>query len=154
MDLNKLSLGDKVAAGAGILLAIGLLFLPWHKVEFDFGPLGSESETRSAVQSPNSFWGWLALLLVIAIVVTIILRKLTTTELPALGNVTWADATFYAAIAVGVLLLIKLVMETDALGWGLFVDLILAAALIYGAFLIKQEGDTARPATGGPPQTF
>jgi hypothetical protein len=152
VDFNKLSTGDKIAGGAGILLVIGLLFLPWHKVEFDFGPVGSTSETRSAVQSPNSFWGWLALLLVLAIVVTIILRKLTETDLPALGSVSWADATFFAAIGVGVLLLIKLISETDALGWGLFVDLVLTGVLIYGAFLIKQEGDTTAPA--GPPQAF
>ena len=160
MDLNKLSLGDKVAAGAGILLLIGLLFLPWHKIDFGFGDFDvagvDDSVSRTAIQSPNAFWGILALLLTIAIVTTIILRKLTTVELPALGSLSWGDVTFFAAIAVGVLLLLKLVIETDALGWGLWLDLILAGVMIYGAFLIRQDGDDVVPGGGpaGPPQTF
>jgi hypothetical protein len=165
VDLNKLSLGDKLAGGAGILLVIGLLFLPWHKIDFGGFEVGGvdvegESVTRTAIQSPNSFWGILALLLTILIVAVVILRKLTTVELPALGSgtVSWSDVTFFATIAVGVLLLLKLVVETDALGWGMWLDLIFAGVMIYGGFLIKQEGDVVAPGTPGtpgqPPQTF
>jgi hypothetical protein len=158
VDLNKLSMGDKIAGGAGILLIIGLLFLPWHKIDFGFDIGGvDDSVTRTAIQSPNSFWGILALLLTIAIVVVIVLRKLTTVALPALGSVTWADALFFASIAVAALLLLKLIIETDALGWGLWLDLLFAAGLVYGGFLIKQEGDVATPGTPGtpgPPQSF
>ena len=154
MDLNKLSTGDKVAGGAGILLVIGLLFLPWHKIDFGLDIAGVEdSVSRTAIQSPNSFWGILALLLTIAIVTTIILRKLTSVELPALGSMSWADVTFFATIGVIALLVLKLIIETDALGWGLWLDLILAGAMVYGGFLIKQEGDTTAP-PAGPPQSF
>ena len=36
MDLDKLSLSDKIIAATGIVLIIDLLFLPWHSI--DVGP--------------------------------------------------------------------------------------------------------------------
>lgn len=148
MDLNKLSLGDRIVAAAGILLFIDLLFFPWHRVSVGIGPFRA-TVTRSGVESPNAFWGWLALLLTVALVAVVLIRRLTTAKLPDLP-VPWNQATFFATIAVEALLLIKLVSETDFLGFGAWVALVLAAAMIYGGFLVFQQSEAAPPEATPP----
>lgn len=149
MDLKKLTLGEQIISGAGILLVIGLLFFPWHKVELGFG---FGDVTRRATQSPNGFYGVLALLVAIAVVAVVLVRKLTTANLPDLP-VAWALAIFIATIVIEALLLLKLLVETDFLGWGAWVNLILGAAMIYGGFLVNQAGDTDTAAPGAGPAT-
>ena len=130
-----------------MVLIIDLLFFPWHKV--DFGPLAGDY-TRTGVQSPNSFWGVLALLLAIAVLVVVILRRLTTVKLPDLP-ISWTDATFYGAIAALALLLLKLIIETSSLGFGSYFGILLAAGMVYGGFAAKQADQTA---PSGPPTSF
>ena len=146
MDFKKLTTGDWIVGGGGIVLFIGLLFLPWHDIEF--GPF---SESRSAIESPNAFWGWLALILAVALVATVVLRKLTTVDLPDLP-ISWGDAQFYGSIAVLALLLIKLISETDFLGWFAWVGLIISAGIVYGGFLLHQDEAKAGAAGGGGEQ--
>jgi hypothetical protein len=149
VDLNKLTLGDKIIGGTGIVLVISLLFFPWHDI--DLGPFGST--TRTAIQSPNGFWGILALLLTVAVVLAALLPKLTEVTLPDLP-VPAPDAVFYAAIATLALLVLKLLLETEALGFGAFLSILLAAGMTYGAFQSKSEaGATPGPGTT-PPQPF
>jgi hypothetical protein len=138
VDLNKLTMGEKIIAGAGILLVVDLLFLPWHDIDFGFG-----SVSRSATESPNGFYGLLALLLTIAIIVVLALRNFTDAKLPDLP-VPWPQAIFYACLAVLALLVIKLIVETDFLGFGAWLGLLLAAAMAYGGFQLSKEA----PATG------
>jgi hypothetical protein len=146
VDLNKLTLGDKIVAGTGIVLFIGLLAFPWHHIEISaFG--FSASTNRTGLQSPNSFWGILAFLLVIAVVAVLILRRLTTVDLPEIP-IAWNQAIFYGTIAVIALLFIKLVSETNYLGWGAWINLLLAAGMVYGGFLIWKQADA--PAPGEP----
>jgi hypothetical protein len=151
VDLNKLSLGDRIVAGAGILLFIDLLFLPWHRVSVGTSVF-KVTVTRSGVESPNAFWGWLALLLTVAIVAVLLVRRLTTAKLPDLP-IPWNQATFFATIAVEALLVIKLVAETDFLGFGAWIALVLAAAMIYGGFLVFQQSEASPPEATPPPGT-
>ena len=146
MDFSKLTLGDKIVGGAGIVLIIALLFFPWHSID-----LGFETFTRSATESPNGLWGILALLLTVVIVAVVLVRRLTTTKLPDLP-VGWNQAIFYGCIAVLAFLLIKLISETDALGFGSYLSIVLAGAMVYGGFLISKEPDTATPS--GPATPF
>jgi len=133
VDLNKLTLGDKILGGAGILLILDLLLFPWHSVD-----LGIVTINRQATESPNAFWGILALLLAIAIVAAVIIRRLTTVKLPELP-IAWNMALFYAAIATLVILFIKLISETSELGFGAWLGLLLAAAMVYGGFVMSKE---------------
>lgn len=144
MDLDKLSLSDKIIAGTGIVLLIDLLFLPWHSV--DLGPLGDYS--RSGVESPNSFWGIVALLLTIAVVAVTVVRVFKPeTKLPDLP-VTWDRAIFFGAAATLAVLLLKLVLETDYLGFGAWLGILLAAGMTYGGYL-KFQAEKAGTGTAG-----
>ena len=42
---------EKIILGAGVVLIIDLIFLPWHSVDLVIG-----TYTRSGIESPNSFW--------------------------------------------------------------------------------------------------
>jgi hypothetical protein len=146
VDLSRLTLGDKIIAGTGIVLVITLLFLPWHSV--DLGPFGG-AYTRSAIQSPNSIWGILALLLTIAVLLAALLPKLSEVKVPDLP-IPLPDAVMYASFAVVALLLLKLLVETEALGFGAFLAIILAGGMAFGAFRSRQEAG-ATPDPGSTP---
>jgi hypothetical protein len=147
VDFSKMRVPDWILGGCALVLIIDLLFFPWHKV--DLGPFGDYS--RSGVESPNAFWGWLALLVSIAILAVVIIRRLTTVQLPELP-ISWSDALFYAAIAALVLLFIKLIAETDSLGFGSYFGILLAAGMVYGGFATKQADATSASST--PPTPF
>ena len=150
MDLSKMRTPDWILGGCALVLIIDLLFFPWHKVDINLGPFGGGSYKRTGIQSPNSFWGILALLLAIAILAVVIVRRLTTAKLPDLP-ISWTDATFYGAIATLALLVLKLIIETSSLGFGSYFGILLAAGMVYGAFASKQADSTA---PSGPPTAF
>jgi hypothetical protein len=141
VDLNKLTKGDKIVAGAGLLLIIDLLFLPWHKINV----AGILSVSRTGVQSPNSFYGILALLLAIVMVAQVVLSRLTSVKLPDIP-IPWGQVHLVAGIAVFALLVLKLLVETSYLAFGAFLGVLLAAALAFGGYTISQE---ARRTAGG-----
>ena len=139
MDLSKLTTGEKIVLGAGAVLLIDLLFFPWHSID-----LGLFSVSRTAVESPNAFWGVVALLITAAMVAVLVLTRFTTVKLPD-PPVPWGDAMFFAGAAVAGLLLLKLLLETDALGFGAWLGILLAGAVAYGGFLMRNEGPAAMP---------
>lgn len=131
---------EKIILGAGIVLIIDLVFFPWH--DFD---LVLVSITRSGIESPNSFWGILALLVTIAMVALIVVTKFTTAKVPDLP-VPQSQAMFIAGNVVLALLALKLLSETESLAFGAFLGILLAAGLAYGGFQMKKE---AGPAAAG-----
>jgi len=138
VDFSKLSRDDWMVGGGGILLIIFLFALPFYSVSF-----GPYSSTFAATSSPASIWGILALILAIVVVVDWALALFSPqTQIPtsALGReLTRASV----AGAIVVLLLIKLVLHTGYLGWGCFVDIIVAAVVTYGAWALAQGRATA-----------
>lgn len=141
MDLNKLSLGDRIVAGLGILEILLLFIVPWHRVEvfgetFTWQPLDGEG---SAVAWPAA----VALIVLIALVAVVLLRKLApTVNLPDLP-IGWGQAIFYAAAAVPVLLFLKLILETDSLSFWAYILIAIGIAIAYGGFLISKEAESA-----------
>ncbi len=139
MDLSRLSQGERIVLVAGVLLIIDLLFLPWHSID-----LGGAAEaagvdtTQSGVQAPNAFFGIVALILTLIMVVQIVLDKLTTVAQPD-PPVPWSQIHLIAGIAVAVLLIIKLIAETDFLGFGAYLGVLLGLAVAFGGYSISQE---------------
>lgn len=144
MDLSKLTTGEKIVLAAGVVLLIDLLFLPWHNID-----LGLFSVSRTAVESPKAFWGVLAMLITAAMIAVVVLSRFTSVKLPDLP-VPWGDAMFFAGVAVAALLLLKLVLETDFLGFGAWLGILLAGAVAYGGFLMRNEPQAAAPPPASP----
>jgi hypothetical protein len=144
MDLKKLSLGERIIGAAGLFLLIDLLFLPWHRISIGIPGIARITENRSGIQSPNGFLGLLALLVVAALVARLVISGFTKIELPEIP-VSWGRADLLGAAGAAVLLLLKLVLETDFLGFGAWLAILGAGALVYGGFLRNQEMSTTAP---------
>jgi len=65
---SRLSRGEGLVVKAGGVLILSLFFFPWHKA-------ASLGISRTAIQSPNSFQGTVALLLTVAMVAQILMSK-------------------------------------------------------------------------------
>jgi hypothetical protein len=137
LDFSKLSREDWMVGGGGILLIIFLFALPFYS--WSYGPY---SYTAAATSSPDSIWGILALILALVLVVDwalAIFSPSTTVPTTPLGR----EMTRVAIGGLIVLfLLIKLISHTGYLGWGCFVDLIVALVVTYGAWAIAQGKST------------
>lgn len=148
MDLNKLSLGDRIVAGLGILEILLLFIVPWHSVDV-FG----ETFTIKALEGDGDAVAWpafFALLVLIALVAIVLIRKLAAqVNLPELP-IAWSQAIFYAAIAVPVLLFLKLILQTDAISFWAYILILIGAGIAYGGFLISKEPETST----APPAPF
>lgn len=142
MDLTKLTQGNRIVLGAGILLIVSLLFFPWHHVDLGgLGALAASVDTSidiSAVEAPNAGYAVIALIVTIVMVAQIVASKLFDANLPD-PPVPWPQIHMIAGIAVFVLLLVKLLAETTALGFGAYVGVLLGAGLAFGGYTMKQE---------------
>ena len=147
MDTSRVTLGDKIVAGAAIALIVDLAFLPWHQV-FSFG--------STALDPPGGWWGTLALLLSLAIVGLTAIRRFTTLSLPVLPRPI-GEVNLAATVVVLALLLLKLALDSDYLGVGAYAGTVLAGVMVAGASLGKDETDEAPPVgsgRGAPPTPF
>ena len=137
MDVKKLSQGERVVLIAGVLLIIDLLFLPWYSV--DLGGLNIAFDaTRSAVEAPSGGYGVAAVLLTAVMVGQLILAKLLSARLPE-PPVPWGQVHLVAGVFVAVILIIKLVRETEFLGYGAYSGILGGLLVAYGGYMINQE---------------
>ena len=141
MDFSKLTQGEKIVLGAGLVLVIDLLFFPWYRISASVLGLRVVAVSRTGVQSPNAGYGILALLIAAVMVGQIIAAKLTSAKLPT-PPVPWPRVHFIGGVAVGALLLLKLLVETSALALGAYLGVLLGAAVAYGGFMISKEPTT------------
>ncbi|MDQ6776600.1 MAG: hypothetical protein M3071_10385 [Actinomycetota bacterium] len=125
MDLAKLSREDMVLAGLALFLIIDLVFLPWYSVDL----FGGITVTLSATSAPYAIWGVLAVLAAIAFVVDLALDRFGGVQLPVIGS---SRATTRIALAGATLgfMVIKFVVETSALGFGCYLGMVAAIALV------------------------
>lgn len=152
MDLNKLTLGDRVVAIAAIVFLVAM-FLPWYGVSTDFG-----SASRNGFD--YFLFGWIPLLLAIAMVVQIALTRFSAVEMPKVGSLTWGQLHLIIGAVAAVLVLLRLLI-TDSVGviggsfdldreFGLFIALLAAIGLVAGGFL-KMNDPADAGATGSAP---
>jgi hypothetical protein len=139
MDTSRVTTGDKVTAAAALLLLIDLCFLPWHQVY---------SFSSTAIEGTGGWWGTLAALLTLVILVELFLRRLAAVDL------SWAPlpigrAHLAATAVVLALLVAKLARDPDLLGFGAWLGVLLAATMVAGAVLGRDETDEPPPVGSG-----
>jgi hypothetical protein len=145
VDLKKLTPGEVTTAVSGVLLLV-FSFFHWYSV--DLGPFGSVS--RNGWQSPDAFWGVIAILLGIVLAAHVIMEKLTGVELPErLGSVGWGVVHLAGGAIAFVFILIKWLMNTDYTAIGLWLSLIAAAGLTAGGYLMAKEAGELPGSLGG-----
>jgi hypothetical protein len=161
MDLNRLTMGDRVIAISGIVLFIASFF-NWLGAKVDQGPF--------EVCDAKSGWGFtltlIAILIGIAMVVLVALKAFDV-KLPEMsGQLTWGTILLIMGVVAFVFVLIKLIAgpnlgDADDIPGvektreiGIFIGLIATAGLAVGGYLRFQEdkgASTATPPTAPPP---
>ena len=137
MDFSRLTQGERIVLVAGIVLIVDLLLFPWHSIDLGVEIPGLDT-TLTAVQSPNGAYGVLALVLTIIMVAQIVAAKLAGASLPE-PPIPWSQIHVIAGTTVAILLVIKLVRETDSLGFGCYLGVLLGIVLAYGAYALRRE---------------
>jgi hypothetical protein len=113
---------------SGVLLMATLFFAPWYDRGFVIG----YEVTRTAVEPPQGWMALLAWLTTVALLVEVVVTRISTTGLPEVA-VPWVRIQLVQAAAVFVLVLLK-VAVTRYYAWGAWVGLILAGAFAYGVW--------------------
>ena len=136
MDIGKLSPGERIIAGAGILLFVDS-FLPWFR--FCIGALVFRAcAHHSAWANPLSA---LAVLIAIAMVVQIAVRHYSSARMAAPGAMTWGQVHLFAGFAVLALVILQFLAGDSPMhrAFGIFVGLVCAAGLAYGGMVRSRE---------------
>jgi hypothetical protein len=146
-DLSRLRLGEKIAAGAAVLLFV-LMFFDWYSVSVDAGPLGDVGGGLSAWQA----FDVLDIYLFLVILAAIGLAFLTATERTPALPVT-ASVIVTALAALGTLFVLYRLVDTplgdvpDGVDVGrtiwAFLGLIAVAAIAYGGYLSMRDEGTS-----------
>jgi hypothetical protein len=152
MDLNKLTLGDRIIGISGILLLI-FSFFPWLGVSVS----GTGAASGFGGSASKGAWSFilclLAVLLGVLMVGYVIVSKLTDTELPKLGSVPWSQIMLGVSVVIILFIVIKIItgpggVDTGSFGGvtvskerkiGIFLGLLASIGLGVGAFLNAKE---------------
>ena len=143
MNVVNVSRDEQIIGGLAVLLVVALLLFPW----FDSGLSGPACSivncTSSATGAPDGWLGVLAMIAALAIVVDLVLERLSPqTQVPQIGGTRASTRFVLAAIAVGfVALKFLLHIHFSYFGWGFYVTVVVAAALMY-VTLRAREGRT------------
>lgn len=153
--LSDFSRSEKITGVAGVLLLIGIFAFPWYSISVagvNVGghTFGDASYSSNVLGGPGSFFGIVALIVLIALLAELVISRFTTAQLPELP-ISWGLAELYAAAAVLALLVIKILFHIGNFGWGFYADMVLAIVLVYGAIGLRHSR-TARPAHAPAPQ--
>ena len=135
--LSKLSQGERLVLVAGMLLIVDLLFVPWHSVDLGGLDIGFDP-TRTGVEAPNGGYGVAAVILTLLMIAEILVTRLTPLRLPA-NPLPWAQPQLAAGVFVAVLLVVKLVRETELLGFGSYSGILAGLLVAYGGYVVTQE---------------
>lgn len=128
MDFSKLGNGAKITLISGLVLVIAS-FLPWYGAG-PFSINGWDSE----------FWAIFGILFGIAAAVILALKVFGVTDL-AIGPFKAEQIAFMLGILSLLFVILRWVTETSFVKYGLFVTLVAAAGITFGAFTgIKEAG--------------
>ena len=161
LRLRAWTRGERLIVLAGVLLAVALWRLPWHRFglsvadEFRRLGLGEAPVFRAieptALENPNAFLGKGALVLAVAMVLAVVGAKLAASRRPVPAS--WHQAHLLAGAAALGLLMAKVAARGEFLAPGAWVAVVLAGLLAYAGYTRSQEAATAGdgPPTGPPP---
>lgn len=146
-DLSRLRRGEKVAAGAAVLLFI-LMFFDWYSVSVSAGPLGEFSVGGSAWQVFSFIDVYLFIVILAAIALAVVTATERTPALPVTGAV-----ILTALAALGTLLVLYRLIDTpigdvppgvdvSRTVWA-FLGLLAVGAITYGGYLSMREEGTS-----------
>lgn len=165
MDLNKLTLADKVIAGSAIALFI-FMFFPWFTVEVEGGGFFRDFSEDFSGFDVGFLWGTLPMLLGLVMLTHVALSRFA--EQVQLPEVPWGRIHLGFGIAAAVLVILKLLIGEDggvdgatldtagvdiSRAFGIFLSALAAIGLAVGGFFKYQEGEDGAGG-GGPPSSF
>ena len=134
--LSRLSRGERFVVVAGGFLLLSLAFFPWHR--FEIAAFLGGDPRRTALQAPNALQGTLAFLITVAMVAQVLMTRYSSQKAnPALVRLQPA-----AGLAVLGTLAWKLASEMSDLSVGAYLGILVAAVLVYGAFVMAKESGT------------
>jgi hypothetical protein len=150
--MNKVTPDDRIVGGLALLLVICLLFLPWFDISVTvFGV--TVGGTLHATDAPDGWTGVIAMLAALAVIVDLAVERFSSQSFPVIGGSREHTRFVLAAIAAGFIALKFLLhIHFSLFGWGFYVTVIVAAALVFAAARVNQGRPIlpARPA--GRPQ--
>jgi hypothetical protein len=142
VDLNKLSMPEKVISGSAIVMFIAS-FLPWFKIDF----LGRSISGNG--WDIGFLWCGIPVILGLVMLAHVAISNFAPdTKLPELP---WPRVHMIAGIVAGALVLLKLLLGHSEVGvdfdrgFGLFLAAVAGIGLAAGGFLYNKEAETAGP---------
>ncbi len=149
MNTSQLSRAEMIAGGGAIVLLISL-FLPWYGVDVESGPI-EFSVTATAWEA----FGFIDILLFLAAVATAGAIAAKATGRASALPVPPAQVVMIAGVAALVLIIFRLIslpgpdVDVDGVDfgrrYGLFLGLIAAGAIVYGARELTDSGEPYTP---------
>lgn len=145
-DMSKLSTGEKVVAGAGVLYFIWSFIAVWYKL--DLGPFGELVGVGGNINGFRGFTLFASLLALLAVIEIVVRVFGVNIEIPR-GTVHLAAAGIATLFT-----LLGLFVKPAGFGisWGIFVAIVLALAWLYGAYMLYSQpagAASSPPSTGG-----
>lgn len=135
---GKLTVGEIVIVAAGAV-ALVASFLPWYE---------AGDENYSAWSSGLFPLATLVPILGTIMAVQVLVDRVSGARLPRrLGDFTWEQIHLVAAVGAAVLVFCYLVVDRGGvdLGFGFYLEMLAAAALVAGAVMIRKERPRALP---------
>ncbi|HEX6854422.1 MAG TPA: hypothetical protein VF204_03925 [Streptosporangiaceae bacterium] len=167
-SIRRFAPPELLTVGAGIVLLIGMLAFPWYHEADPWVVQGavtaSSAFDHNVLGGPGGYLGLAAVVLLIVLLAELIYSRLAPPRLPNLP-VAWATAELVTALAVGLLLVARMLVHLGDFGWGFYPVMGAAMVLAYGAFAMGRGSSvrpanvlagrlparTGRPAAGEPP---
>ncbi len=132
MDLSKLTNGQKIAMGAGLVLIINL-FLPWY------GILGININAFD-----SGFLAWGGSLVAVAAAVLLGIKVFAGNAVSA-GNLQTEQIALVLGALGTILIVLRFITESSLTKFGLYLGIIGAVAVTYGAWMAMKESGLSMP---------
>jgi hypothetical protein len=153
VNVDNVKQEDWIVGGLALLLVIALIALPWFSIGGgSAGPITLPSVDLTAADAPDGWLGILGVIAALALIADLAVERLSPqTALPSIGGSRTSTRFVLAAAAAGFVALKFLFhIHFSIFGWGFYVCVIVAVALVFFAMQARSAAP-AGAAVGGPP---